>query len=117
VQAPPGERGVEAAPAAAVHRLEAQVGGRGGRAAGQQGVGELEQGVGAAIEAGVEALAEVAQGAEWRVLIVHAGKCATTAARLATPPAARFKRKLEVRPKRPQTANVWAARASTYVAA
>src|SRR5436309_2009188 len=80
-----------------MHRLEAEVGGRGDRATGQQGVGELEQGVGAALQAGVEALTEVAQCAEWRVLSVHAAKCATTAAHVATPPAAYLPRGLNAR--------------------
>ena len=51
--------GVEAAPAATMRRLEALVGGRrGGAVSGEDGVGELEEGVGSAMEASVERAAE-----------------------------------------------------------
>jgi hypothetical protein len=51
--------GIEAAPAATVRRLEAQVGRRrGGAVRGQDGVGKLEEGVSPAVEAFVERAAE-----------------------------------------------------------
>ena len=53
------ERSVEAAPAAAMRRLEAQVSrGRDGGVSGEDGVGEFEEGVGPRVEAVVEAEAE-----------------------------------------------------------
>jgi len=60
-QTPP-ERGIEAAPAPSMRRLEAQVsGGRDGGLRGEDGVGELEEGVGSAVEAFVERAAEDVQ--------------------------------------------------------
>ena len=53
------QRGVEAAPATTVRRLEAQVDGRGdGVVGGEDGVGEFEEGVGPTVEAVVERIAE-----------------------------------------------------------
>jgi hypothetical protein len=53
---------VETSPAAAVRRLEAQVGGgRAGAVRGEDGVGELEEGVAPAAEAFVERAAEGAK--------------------------------------------------------
>ena len=48
------KRVVEAAPATAVRRLQAQVDWRGYRLRGEEGVGELEEGIGTAMEAVVE---------------------------------------------------------------
>jgi hypothetical protein len=48
------QRVVEAAPATAVRRLQAQVDWRGDRLRGEEGVGELEEGIGATMEAVVE---------------------------------------------------------------
>lgn len=57
------QRGVEAAPTAAMRRLQAQVGGRrGGAVRGQDGIGELEEGVGSTVEASVKRVAEGAKG-------------------------------------------------------
>src|SRR5215218_6964683 len=51
--------GVEASPATTMRRLEAQVSGRrGGTVRGEDGVGELEEGVSPAVEAFVERTAE-----------------------------------------------------------
>jgi hypothetical protein len=59
VDPPPVQRGVEAAPAATMRRLEAQVSGRrDGGLRGEDGVGELEESVGSAVEASVERAAE-----------------------------------------------------------
>jgi len=59
VDPPPPERGIEAAPAPSMRRLEAQVsGGRDGGLRGEDGVGEFEEGVGSAVEAFVERAAE-----------------------------------------------------------
>jgi hypothetical protein len=53
------QRGVEAAPATTVRRLEAQVDGRGdGGVSGEDGVGKFEEGVGPTVEAVVERIAE-----------------------------------------------------------
>ena len=49
------QRGVEAAPATTVRRLQAQVDGRGdGGVSGEDGVGKFEEGVGPTVEAVVE---------------------------------------------------------------
>jgi hypothetical protein len=68
----PPERGVEAAPAATMRCLKAQVDGRrdGGAVRGEDGVGELEEGVGSATEAFVERAAE---GLESVVVRFHDG--------------------------------------------
>jgi hypothetical protein len=56
------QRRVEAAPAATVRRLQAQVGRRrGGAVRGQDGVHELEEGISPAVEAFVERAAEGAK--------------------------------------------------------
>ncbi len=56
------ERGVKAAPAAAMRRFEAQVNGRrGGTVRGEDGVGELEESVAPAVEAFVERAAEAVE--------------------------------------------------------
>jgi hypothetical protein len=69
VDAPAGERGIDAAPAAAVNRLQAQVRQRQERClAAEQGIAQLKQGVGAAGEAGVQLApegAEPRQGGSW----------------------------------------------------
>jgi hypothetical protein len=67
----PPERGVEAAPAATVRCLEAQVDGRrdGGAVGGEDGVGEVEEGVGSATEAFV--VERVAEGLESVVVRIH----------------------------------------------
>ncbi len=58
----PPEHGVEAAPAATMRRLQAQVdGGRDGGLRGEDGVGEFEEGVTPAAEAFVERAAEGAE--------------------------------------------------------
>jgi hypothetical protein len=59
-----GERGVGAAPAPLVDRLQAQVGKRWDRWSGQQRISQLQQGIGTAGEAGVQLGAEGAQLAE-----------------------------------------------------
>jgi hypothetical protein len=48
------QRGIDAAPAASVDRLQAQVWQRRDRLGAQQGVAQLEQGIGAAGAAGVQ---------------------------------------------------------------
>jgi hypothetical protein len=59
VDPPSPERGVKAAPAAAMRRFEAQVNGRrDGTVRGEDGVGELEEGDGPAVEAFVELATE-----------------------------------------------------------
>jgi hypothetical protein len=59
VDPPSPERGVKAAPAAAMRRFEAQVNGRRGGIRGEESIGELEEGVGpAAVEAFVEGATE-----------------------------------------------------------
>ena len=56
---PRSKRGVEAAPAATMRRLKAQMGRRrGGAVRGEDGVGKLEEGVSPAVEAFVERAAE-----------------------------------------------------------
>ena len=57
-------RVVEAAPAAAVRRLQAQVDWRRDRLRCEDGVGELEEGVSAAMELVVKGASEDAQGVE-----------------------------------------------------
>jgi hypothetical protein len=59
-----GERGVGAAPAPLVDRLQAQVGKRWDRWSAQQRISQLQQGIGTAGEAGVQLGAEGAQLAE-----------------------------------------------------
>jgi hypothetical protein len=59
-----GERGVGAAPAPLVDRLQAQVGKRWDRWRAQQRISQLQQGIGTAGEAGVQLGAEGAQLAE-----------------------------------------------------
>ena len=59
-----GQGVIEAAPAAAVRGLQAEVGQRGDRLGRQQGIDQLEQGVGTALEAAVEVSAEGAEGRE-----------------------------------------------------
>ncbi len=89
---PPPERGVEAAPATTMRRLEAQVsGGRDGGLRGEDGVGEFEEGVGSAVEAFVERAAEGSEsiGRFHDVPIMHSPKdCCIL------PLPARLKRKL-----------------------
>ena len=58
VDSPLPERGIQAAPSATMHRLQAQVHRRGDYAGCEDGVGEFEERVGVAIEAAVERLAE-----------------------------------------------------------
>src|SRR5207302_1499551 len=82
-----GQRGVAAAPAPPMPGLGAQVYRWGQGAGGQQRLGELEQRVATAVEAGVEVITEVAKGGRPGTLSVHAGKCATTGGSAATPPA------------------------------
>jgi hypothetical protein len=55
------QRGVEAAPAATMRRLEAQVGGRRGAAGGEDCVGKLEEGIGPTMEAFVERATEAVE--------------------------------------------------------
>ena len=59
VYSSPVERGVEVTPAAAVRCFEAQVDRRRNGLCGEDGVGELEEGVCSAVEAFVERAAEV----------------------------------------------------------
>jgi hypothetical protein len=69
VDAASGQGGIGAAPAALVDRLQAQVGQRGDRLGAQQRVAQLEQGIGAAGEAGVQLspeLTEPHEGKGWR---------------------------------------------------
>ncbi len=56
--------GVEAAPPAAVDRLQAQIGGRGDGIGGEQRVGQLEQRIGAPVETAVQIPAEGGEGGE-----------------------------------------------------
>src|SRR5215204_1210793 len=58
---PAAQGGVEAAPAAPVGASQAQVDRRRNRAGGKQGVGQLEERVGSAVETPVERLSESAQ--------------------------------------------------------
>jgi hypothetical protein len=58
VDAPSPKRGVKAAPAAAMRCFEAQVNGGGGAIRGEESIGELEEGVGPAVEAFVERATE-----------------------------------------------------------
>jgi hypothetical protein len=58
VDAPSPKRGVKAAPAAAMRCFEAQVNGRGGGIRSEESIGELEEGVGPAVEAFVERATE-----------------------------------------------------------
>ena len=74
-----GQGIVEAAPAAAVCGLQAEVGQRGDRLGRQQGIDQLEQGVGAAREAAVQGGAEGAEGRE--VMSGHAAQLARTTGR------------------------------------
>jgi len=61
---PAAQGGVEAAPAAPVGASQAQVDRRRNRACGKQGVGQLEERVGSAVEASVERVPEGAQAVE-----------------------------------------------------
>lgn len=63
-QATMGDGRIEAAPAAAMDGGQAQMGGREGRPRRQEGVQDLEEGVGALVEAGVCVGTAVAQGSE-----------------------------------------------------
>ena len=76
---PAAQRIVEAAPAAAVRGLQAEVGQRGDRIGRQQGIAQLEQGIGAAIEAAMQGGAEGAQGRE--VMSGHAAAACQKARR------------------------------------
>jgi hypothetical protein len=58
VYLPSIQRGVKAAPAAAMRRFEAQVNGRRNGVRGEDGVCELEEGIGPAVEAFVERVTE-----------------------------------------------------------
>src|SRR5215208_7228091 len=58
IDPPSPKRGVKAAPAAAMRCFEAQVNGRGGDIRGEESIGELEEGVGPAVEAFVERATE-----------------------------------------------------------
>jgi hypothetical protein len=60
------ERVVETAPATAVRRLQAQVNWRRECLCGEEGVGEFEEGVSAAMKAVVESASEGAEGVESR---------------------------------------------------
>src|SRR5215216_817895 len=64
IEAALGQGIVEAAPAAAVRRLQAEVGQRADRLGGQQGIAEFEQGVSAAREAAVQVGTKGAEGRE-----------------------------------------------------
>jgi len=57
-----------------MHRLAAQVDRRRHRPGRQQGIAQLEERVGTPIQAGIEVIAEFAQGDE---ICVHVRKCAT----------------------------------------
>jgi len=58
VYLPSIQRGVKAAPAATMRRFEAQVNGRRNSIRGEEGVGELEESIGPAVEAFVERVTE-----------------------------------------------------------
>jgi hypothetical protein len=58
VDPPPVQRGVKAAPTTAMRCFEAQMDGRRNSVRGEDGVGEFEEGVGPAVEAFVERVAE-----------------------------------------------------------
>jgi hypothetical protein len=90
--APLAQGGVEAAPAAAMGRDQAQVDRRGHGVGGQQRVAQVEQRIGAAREAGVEVSAEVAQWGVGGEQLVHAATCATPAGPRATAVAAQAAR-------------------------
>ena len=62
VDAPPVQRGVEAAPAAAMGGLEAQVNGGMDGLGAEDGIGEFEEGIGSAGKTLVERTAEAAEG-------------------------------------------------------
>jgi hypothetical protein len=62
-----GQGGVDAAPAAPVDRLQAQVRQRRERLGAQQGIAQLEQRIGAAWEAGMQLVAERAEQREGEV--------------------------------------------------
>jgi hypothetical protein len=69
VDAPAGQRGIGAAPAAPVGRLQAELGHRGDRRGAQQRVAQLKQRIGAAAKAGVQLgpeRAEPCEGESWR---------------------------------------------------
>ncbi len=83
VAPPMDERGVQAAPAAPMHRLAAQVDRRRHRPGGQQRLGQREERIAAPVQAGIEIIPEVTQRAE---VHVHARKCAIAAGRAATRP-------------------------------
>jgi hypothetical protein len=68
---PAAQGGVEAAPAAPVSGSQAQVDRRRNRAGGEQGVGQLEERVGSAVEAPVERASEGAQIVEGLSCGVH----------------------------------------------
>jgi hypothetical protein len=74
VDSPPVQRGVEAAPAATVRRLEAQVNGGMDGVCGEDGIGEFEEGIGSAVKTLVERAAEAEESVVVRVhdaLIMH----------------------------------------------
>jgi hypothetical protein len=75
------EGGIDAPPTAAVRRYKAEVDGRGDGISRRQGIDELEEGIAALREAGVDGVAEVA---ERDMAGIHARKCATIAGRAAT---------------------------------
>jgi hypothetical protein len=74
IEAPRSQRIIEAAPAAAVHRLQAQVGQGDDRIGRQQSIAQLEQGIGASMEAPVEVGAKRAERCEG--MIGHAAQLA-----------------------------------------
>jgi hypothetical protein len=61
IHAPLSQGRVQAAPAAAMDRSQAEVDGGEGRPDRQEGIGEVEQGVGAPPEAGIECRAELTE--------------------------------------------------------
>src|SRR5215210_3704112 len=91
VDPPSIQRRVKAAPAATMRRFEAQVNGRRGGIRGEEGVGELEEGVGPAVEASVERAAEGAESIRrfHDVPIMHSPSASRTPY-----PAPQLKRKL-----------------------
>jgi hypothetical protein len=99
VEPSPVQRRVEATPSAAVRRFEAQVYRRGYHPGGKEGIAELEERVGAVIEAAVDRVTEGAQGIDG----FHTDAFCYQESSLATPVARhrlmRLKHKLRLYPK------------------